>query len=132
MVRDLGAECLALVRVSDRRITRSANHSRGAGGDSKPSLLERKHRYLETFAFFADQVFFRHTCVLEREVACVARANAELAVNRSRSESFHSTLYDETGHSRMIAVPPFLFICPAKEKKIVGRVSETDPHLLAV
>src|SRR5438067_3361726 len=131
MVRDLGAECFALVRVSNRRITRSANNSRGAGGDSKSSLLERKHRDLETFAFFAYQILFWHAYVLERKVSSIAGANAEFAVNCSRSESFHSTLNDETGHSGMIAVPSFLLICPAKEKKIVGSVRETDPHLLA-
>src|SRR3989442_999239 len=32
----------------------------------------------------------------------------------------------------MIAIPSFLFICPAEKKKIVGSVGETDPHLLAV
>src|SRR5438270_12575462 len=99
MIRDLGAECLALVRVSDRRITRSANHPRGASSHGKPSLLERKHRYLETFAFFADQIFFGHAYVLERKVPGVSGANAELAVNCARSESFHPALNDETGHS---------------------------------
>ena len=99
MVRDLGAERFALVRVSNRRITRSANHSRGARGHRESSLLERKHCYLETFAFFADQILFRHAYVLEREVPSIAGADAELAVNCSRSESFHSTLNDETGHS---------------------------------
>src|SRR5438132_2815084 len=132
MVRDLGAECLPLVRVSNRRITRSANHSRGAGGHSKPSLLERKHRDLKTFAFFADQILFWHAYVLERKVSSIAGANAELAVDCSRSESFHTTLNDETGHSCVIPIPSFLFVCPAKEKKIVGSVGETDPHLLAV
>src|SRR5712692_6210496 len=99
MVCNLGAERFALVRVSNRRITRSANYSRGPGGDGKPSLFERKHRYLEAFAFFADQIFFWHTHILEREVPSIAGANAELAVNCSRSESFHTTLNDETGHS---------------------------------
>ena len=81
MVRDLGAERLALVRVSNRRITRSANYSRGAGGDSKSSLLERKHRDLETFAFFADEVCFRNAHVLQRKISGVAGANSHLPVN---------------------------------------------------
>ena len=32
----------------------------------------------------------------------------------------------------MIAISALLFIGPAKEKKVVGRVGETDPHLLTV
>src|SRR5205823_924268 len=96
------------------------------------SLLEREHRDLEAFALFAQAIRCRHARVLKRKIARVAGANAQLAVNCSGSETLHAALYDETGHSRMIAFATLLFIAPTKEKKVVGRVCQADPHLFAI
>src|SRR5712692_2558616 len=132
MIRDLRAECFALVCISHGRITRGANHSGGAGGDGESSLFQCEHSDLEAFAFFADQVFFRHAHVLQRKVSGVAGANAELAVNRSRSEASHGALDDEAGHAGVITLATLLFVSPAKEKEVISHIGETDPHLLAI
>src|SRR6266571_5378502 len=124
MIRDLRAESLALVRISNRRIARGTNHSGGARSHRESSLLERKHCDLEALAFFANQVFLRHPHILQRKVSGVSGADAQLAVNCSRSESLHASLNDEAGHARMVAFSPLLFLGPAKEKKIVGRVRQ--------
>src|SRR5437870_7887024 len=99
MVRDLGAEGLALVGVCDRGIPRGANHSRRARGHGKSSLFEREHRNLKAFAFFANQVGFRDAHILQTEITSVAGADTELSMYRSRGESFHAAFDDEARHA---------------------------------
>src|SRR5215210_2465793 len=130
MVGDLGAESFALERVSHRSIARGPDYSRRTSSDGVTSLLQSKHRDLKTFALFADPISRRHTHVLQRKITGVASANAELAVNRPGSEALHAALDYEARHARVIALAPFLFVSPTKEKEVVGDIRETDPHLL--
>src|SRR5258708_30794153 len=132
MIRDLGAESLALHCIRDRSIARGADEASSSRGHREPPLLQCEHCDLETLAFLAQQVFLRHARVLQTEVAGVAGANAHLAVNRARGKTFHRALDDEAGHPGVIALAPLLFISPAKEEKVVSRVGKTDPHLLAI
>src|SRR6476659_6886651 len=99
MVCDLGAEGFAFKRVSDRRVTRSANDSSCAGRDCVTTLFKCEHRNLETLAFFANQVFFGHAHILQRKSAGVAGTNTQLAVNGARGETLHRTLNNETRYA---------------------------------
>src|SRR5215467_3257070 len=99
MMRDRGAESFPLVGISDRGVARRANHASGAGCDREPALLEREHGNLKSLAFFTDEVPLRHAHVLERKISGIARADAELAVNRARGETGHRALDNETRHA---------------------------------
>ena len=70
--------------------------------------------------------------VLQAEITGVAGANPQLAVKSAGRKSFHTTFDDKAGHALVIALPPLLFIGPAKEKKVVRRIRQTDPHLFAI
>src|SRR6185503_5092652 len=103
MVGDLSAEGFALVGVSDRSIPRCPNYSSRARSHREPSLLESKHCDLKAFTFLTDEVFFRHSHVLQTEIAGVAGPDAQLCVNRSRGKTLHASLNNKARHSGMIA-----------------------------
>src|SRR5215510_5446884 len=132
MVRDLRAECLAGVCIGNGSVARSADHARRARSNRVTTLLQREHRDLEALTFFTNHVLLGHTYVLQRKITRIAGPYAELAVNRSRREPLHGALDDKTRHAGVIALASLLFIGPAKEKKVVGDVGQTDPHLLAI
>src|ERR1044072_4677523 len=132
MVGYLRPERLALQSIRHGRVARGTDDAGRARRHRVAPLLQSEHRYLEALALLANHVLGRHAHVLQREVAGVARADAELAVDGARSEAGHRAFDDEAGHATVVALATLLFIRPAEEEEVVGHIGERNPHLLAV
>src|SRR6185503_6386359 len=98
----LRAKRLTRVRIRHRRIARRTNYSRGPRRYRVTPLLERKHRDLETLAFFTNHVLLRHPHILQRKITRIPGANPKLSVNRARRKPLHAALDDETRHTGVI------------------------------
>src|SRR5690606_22772247 len=101
-------------------------------GDGIAAVLEREHRDLKSFALVAEHILFRDAYVLKREVTRVTRADTHLPVQRTARESGHRTLDYKAANAAVVACLLLFKIGPAKEKEMIRRVPERDPHLLAV
>ena len=132
VLADLDAERLSLARVFRAGIAARADEAGRAGRDRQPSLIERKHRNLESFARLADEVVLGHLDAIHVEEARVAGEDAPLLRQRPARKSLEAALDDERAQARRIFLPLLVEIGPGNHQKRVGHVGQRDPHLLAV
>ena len=94
------AEGLALVGVLDAGVEAGAGEPDRAGADGEAALVDAAHGDLEALALLADAVLDRDADVVEGELAGVASADAQLALDRAGRETLHAALEHEGGRDR--------------------------------
>src|SRR5262245_24091675 len=124
MLSDFDAEGLALPRVLHARVAASADESRRSSGHREATLIQRKHRNLESFTGAPEQVAFRHLHIVHLEPAGIAGEDAPLLLHRSARKPLERPLDDECAQAGGIALALLLYARPGDHDEGVGDVRE--------